>query len=34
MGVYSYNNMGNMQKDNVDGTADLVVHMGDHAVSG
>lgn len=30
MGVYSWNNMANMQQDNDDETIDLVVHMGDH----
>jgi hypothetical protein len=29
--VYSWNNMANLQKDTTDGTADLVIHMGDHA---
>jgi hypothetical protein len=31
MGVYTYNNMGNMAKDVDEGVADLIVHMGDHA---
>jgi len=31
MGVYSYNNMGNMQQDLTAGSADLIVQMGDHA---
>jgi len=31
MGVYQWTNMGNLLQDCEDGTADAVVHMGDHA---
>ena len=31
MGVYTWNNMQNLQNDITDGAADLIVHMGDHA---
>mmetsp|Transcript_68242 Transcript_68242/g.118884 ORF Transcript_68242/g.118884 Transcript_68242/m.118884 type:complete len:602 (-) Transcript_68242:186-1991(-) len=31
MGVYAWTNMGNLKKDCEDGTADYVIHIGDHA---
>jgi len=31
MGVYSWNNMGNLKADLAAGAADLVIHLGDHA---
>ena len=31
MGLYSYNNMGNLKQDAVAGDIDFVVHLGDHA---
>jgi phosphodiesterase/alkaline phosphatase D-like protein len=34
MGVYTWNNMANMYEANQKEETDLVIHMGDHAVSG
>eukprot|EP01065_Artemidia_motanka_P048366 TRINITY_DN776_c0_g5_i1.p1 TRINITY_DN776_c0_g5~~TRINITY_DN776_c0_g5_i1.p1 ORF type:complete len:575 (+),score=204.51 TRINITY_DN776_c0_g5_i1:93-1817(+) len=31
MGVYNYNNMGNLQRDAIAGDIDTIVHLGDHA---
>ena len=31
MGVYAYNNMGNLERDVDEGRIDAIVHLGDHA---
>lgn len=31
MGVYEYNNMGNLKRDSDNGDIDFLVHLGDHA---